>query len=148
MYIAVLAISIGVEVFYNSSSICGGGRGTCAVHWLNYKHLFDRGVNSIAAGYCPDFLAVCPRFLFLHPYMHMNRGAHACPLSVCIIQSLAENHYPEKQQHFGSMTQFVCVPPMYKWHMNAFQAPGNVAVVIWYLWMSWVQVRARLHDRP
>lgn len=35
---------------------------------------------------------------------------------------------------------------LYKWHMNAFQAPGNVAVVIWYLWMSWVQVRPRLHD--
>lgn len=48
----------------------------------------------------------------------------------CIIQSLAENHYPEKQQRFGSMTQFVCVPHLYKWHMNAFQAPGNVAVVI------------------
>lgn len=38
----------------------------------------------------------------------MNHGAHACPLSVCITQSLAENHYPEKQQRFGSMTQ-VCV---------------------------------------
>lgn len=39
----------GMEVFYDSSSMCGCGWGTCAVHWPNNKHLFDRGVNSIAA---------------------------------------------------------------------------------------------------
>lgn len=92
-----------------------------AVHWPNNKHLFDRGVNSKAAFFI---------FIFLHPYMHVNRSAHACLLLVCFIQSLAANHYPEKQQRFGSMTQIVCAPHLYKWHMNAFQAPGNVAVVI------------------
>lgn len=39
----------------------------------------------------------------------MNRGTHVCPLSVCIIQSLAENHRPEKQhQHWLSDSVCVC----------------------------------------
>ena len=33
----------------------GGGGGTCAEHWPNNKHLFDRGVCSIAAHFCPGF---------------------------------------------------------------------------------------------
>lgn len=103
--------SSSTEVYPNRSTVClcVGGRGTCEVHWPNNKHLFDRGVKSIAAAYCLIFGLLPSVFFFFHPYMHLNGGTRVCPLSVCIIQSLAGNHYPEKRQCFGSMAQSVCV---------------------------------------
>lgn len=103
--------------FSVSAAVCSlwGRVWDLAVHRPNNKHLFDRGVSSIAAVKCPNFWPCAP-FLFFwvcfFASIHAHeRGNHAsCPLSVCIIQSLAENHYSEKQQRFGTMTQYVCVP--------------------------------------
>ena len=110
-----------------------GWGGTLAEYWPNNKHLFESKAyhqfNVLILGLVPAFwnAALTP--------------AHS--------QFALSPHWPrtitlKKQQRVAPwLSLFV-----FKRHMNAFQAPGNVAVVIWYLWRSRVQVRARLHDGP
>lgn len=70
----------------------------------------------------------------------------ACITAKVYQQTVTEDHWPESS--IGSwLKQVVCVVLMIKkWHINAFQAPRKMEVVIWYLWTSLVQVRPSLHD--